>query len=215
MPSTDDRMDEQLRYYRARAAEYDVSSYGVLTAERDSVPHIVDRLAPTGDVLELACGTGVWTVELARHATTLTAVDGAPEMLALAEERLAGSDVQFIRSDIFQWSPTTTYDVVFFAAWLSHVPPELFEEFWSIVARALKPGGRVLVLDELPVRAVHETFVADQVASRTLADGSQHRIVKIFFDPAELAEQLTALGWNASVRPVEHGWFVCEATRSV
>jgi len=213
MAPTDDRMDQQLRYYRARAAEYDETSYGVVTAERDSVPRIVDRLAPTGDVLELACGTGVWTVELARYATTLTAVDGAPEMLAFAKQRLAGSNVEFVCSDLFKWSPTSTYDVVFFAAWLSHVPPELFAEFWALVARAVKPGGRVLVLDELPARAIHETTIVDTVATRTLADGSQHQVVKIFYEPDRLIGQLAELGWRATVTPAEHDWFVCEATR--
>ncbi len=213
MPPTDDRMDRQLRYYRARAAEYDETSYGVLTRERDSVPQIVDRLAATGDVLELACGTGLWTVELVRHAKTLTAVDGAPEMLALAKQRLARSSVEFVCSDIFEWSPTATYDVVFFAAWLSHVPPELFAEFWALVARAVKPGGRVLVLDELPLRAIHETRLEGTVATRTLADGSQHQLVKIFYEPDRLIGQLEELGWRATVTPIEHDWFVCEATR--
>ena len=47
---------EQLRYYRARAAEYDVGSYG---HERAAVPSVARTIEPLGDVLELACGTGV------------------------------------------------------------------------------------------------------------------------------------------------------------
>ncbi|MDP9643727.1 ubiquinone/menaquinone biosynthesis C-methylase UbiE [Actinopolyspora lacussalsi] len=38
-------------------------------------------------MLELACGPGTWTPELARHASTLTAVDSSPEMLRVARER--------------------------------------------------------------------------------------------------------------------------------
>src|SRR4051812_15612220 len=59
---------EQLRYYRARAGEYDATSYRAVSAERASVPAIVDRLGISGDVIELACGTGIWTVELVRYA---------------------------------------------------------------------------------------------------------------------------------------------------
>jgi ubiquinone/menaquinone biosynthesis C-methylase UbiE len=42
---------------------------------------LVDKFAPTGDVLELACGNGSFTRELVRHARTVTGVDGSPRML--------------------------------------------------------------------------------------------------------------------------------------
>ena len=43
---------------------------------------------PAGEVLELACGTGLWTVELARHAASITAVDASPEVLEINRSRL-------------------------------------------------------------------------------------------------------------------------------
>lgn len=207
-----DLVAEQLAYYRARAGEYDVTSYGVGSAERAAVPRIVDRLAPDGDVLELACGTGIWTVELCRHATTLTAVDAAPEMLRLAAGRTAGHQVHFVQADLFDWSAPTDYDVVFFAAWLSHVPAEMFEQFWRTVRAATRPGGRVLFVDESPARAEVEAFETDGIARRTLADGSEHRVVKIFYEPQLLARRLSELGWRATVTPIEFGWFAGEAT---
>ena len=39
-----------------------------------------------------------------------------------------------MQAELFRWSPPECYDVVFFAAWLSHMPPQLFEEFWAFVA---------------------------------------------------------------------------------
>ncbi len=74
----------------------------------------LDTFAPTGDVLELACGPGTWTAQLIRHATHLTAVDASPEMLERAAAGVAGANVHFITADIFSWSPERTYDVVFF-----------------------------------------------------------------------------------------------------
>jgi ubiquinone/menaquinone biosynthesis C-methylase UbiE len=212
MTSARDRIAAQLRYYRARAFEYDATSFGARTGERRAVPGVVDNLEVRGDILELACGTGVWSVELARHATSLTAVDAAPEMIRLAERRLAGRNVTFILADVFGWTPPARYDIVFFAFWLSHVPDDLFGEFWDVVGSALKPGGRVLVIDELPERSGHETFLDGDVATRSLSDGSQHRVVKIFHEPSELTARLESLGWKATVTSIDHGWFRCEAT---
>ena len=66
----------------------------------------------TGDVLELACGPGTWTRMLAERARTLTAVDGAPEMLVLAAERAAGEHVGFVKANLFEWRPERRYDGV-------------------------------------------------------------------------------------------------------
>jgi SAM-dependent methyltransferase len=109
---------EQITYYRARAPEYDEVYTG-----RDWWDAFVDELPITGAVLELACGTGRWTPLLARRAQWLTAVDAAPEMLALARRRVEGLPVELVEANVFTWQPPRRYDTVFFAFWLSHVPP--------------------------------------------------------------------------------------------
>ena len=213
VPSEDSLVARQLRYYRARAAEYDVTSYGAVSGERASVPAIVDRLAISGDVVELACGTGIWTAELVRHATTLTALDAAPEMLDLARRRVA-TGVRFEQADLFDWTPTSSWDVVFFSAWLSHVPAARFAGFWAGVSAALRPGGRAIALDELPARSFHEDQIHGEIAVRTLHDGTKHEIVKVFWEPAALVQCMAALGWRANVTPIEHDWFILEARPS-
>ena len=115
----------------------------------------LDAFRPTGSVLELACGPGTWTGQLLRYATEVTAVDASPEMLAIALARHSNDRVRFIQADIFSWEPDRRYDVVFFGFWLSHVPLELFEPFWSLVADCLERAGRVL----LPRRPVPSSGV--------------------------------------------------------
>ncbi|MEB3981442.1 hypothetical protein OQ968_09225 [Mycobacterium sp. 663a-19] len=39
----------------------------------------------------------------------------------------------------------------------------------------------------------------DDVQKRGLNDGSEHRVVKVFYEPAELAGQLQRLGWVANL----------------
>jgi hypothetical protein len=54
-------------------------------------------------------------------------------------------------------------------------------------------------------------FTADGVVSRTLEDGSVHRVVKMFYEPEMLVELLAGLGWSASVTSMDNGWYVGEA----
>jgi len=70
----DGLLDEQAAYYRAIAAEYldhlDLPG-------GDEVREALDAFRPAGNVLELACGPGVWTGQLLRHASHVTAVDAS------------------------------------------------------------------------------------------------------------------------------------------
>jgi SAM-dependent methyltransferase len=210
MDSDDDvLLAEQIAYYRAGAAEYD-RPY----AEREDLQELLavaDGLPIVGDVLELACGTGQWTPVLAARAHSVTAVDAAAEVLALARARTASRNVQFIQADVFEWQPPRRYDTVFFAFWLSHVPPARLPDFWNTVAAALAPGGKAIFIDDGPAEAAGEEVLADQpvpAVLRRLDDGSQYRIVKVFHDARTLTGDLTALGWSVRVRPVGGNFIV-------
>jgi len=66
---------DQIAYHRARAAEYEVTSYQDVHGADRRIAGLVARLRPGGDVLEIACGTGMWTRHLAACATAVTAID--------------------------------------------------------------------------------------------------------------------------------------------
>ncbi|WP_369245314.1 class I SAM-dependent methyltransferase [Streptomyces sp. R41] len=198
MDADDDALvAEQIAHYRARASEYDR-----VYAERQDLRELVtavDGLPVTGDVLEMACGTGQWTGAPAARARSMTAVDSSPEVLAIARARTTSRDVEFVRADLFAWQPPRRYDTVFFAFWPSHVPPSRMSRFWNTVATALAPHGRAVFIDEGPAEAAREEVAAE---ARRLEDGSEYRIVKIFRAPATLTGDLAALGWSAEVRPL-------------
>jgi 2-polyprenyl-3-methyl-5-hydroxy-6-metoxy-1,4-benzoquinol methylase len=207
-----DLLAEQIAYYRARAPEYEGGLYA--TAEAQALIGEVLELLPAGvDVLELACGTGVWTEPLAGRARSLTAVDAAPEMIELAAARVAGTGVQFVRADVLHWSPPRRYDVVFFGFWLSHVPAERFADFWTMLGDCIVDGGQVVFVDEHVSSAGKESWLAREVVQRTLADGSTHRVVKAYLDPPEVTARLAALGWQADLRVSGPGWVIGEARR--
>src|SRR5919206_661889 len=152
-------LQQQIAYYRARSGEYDEWFYRQgrydrgpevnqrWFAEAQAVAEALDAFQPSGSVLELACGTGIWTERLLRHANTITAVDASPEVLELNARRLRSDKVCYVEADLFAWEPSERFDVVFFSFWLSHVPPERFEDFWELVRRALRPQGRFFFVD--------------------------------------------------------------------
>lgn len=226
------RLAEQAAYYRARASEYDEwwqrlgrHDHGEefsaqWNEETREVECALTRFAPSGNVLELASGTGWWTERLARMATALTCVDAAPETIALNRERLARADLPlptYVEADLFAWNPAERFDVVFFSFWLRHVPSDLFEPFWRTVANALKPEGRVFFIDSHPVAARttqrnHATDAGDETEERRLNDGRTFRIVKIYHEPSAVADRLQRLGWRATCNATPRFFIYGEAS---
>jgi SAM-dependent methyltransferase len=222
-------LGEQLEYYRARSAEYDewwlregrYDRGAALNAqwfeEAAVVSAALGAFRPAGRVLELACGTGIWSEQLLPFASKLTLIDGSPEMLKIAAERVRAPEVRLVEADLFQWRPPERFDVVFFGFWLSHVPPERFAGFWQLVGRCLAPGGRVFFVDsryDPTSTALDHHLPAPEatVTRRRLNDGREYRIVKVFYDPAELTGRLSRLGWDFEIRQTEHYFLYAHGT---
>jgi SAM-dependent methyltransferase len=202
-PNDSDRADdpllaEQIAYYRAIAPEYE--DHAIPGSGEDELIAALEAFRPTGDVLELACGSGAWTERLLHHAKSVTAVDAAPEMLDRAKTRVGEGRVRFIQADLFAWTPDRRYDVVFFSSWISHVPPDRFDAFWSLVANCLRPSGRVFFLDDA-YRTPDELIEGESssIIRRRLNDGTAYRAVKVPHRPAELEDRLRRMGWEATV----------------
>lgn len=206
-----DVLAEQMRYYAERAPEYDDWWYRRGRYTRDAeherrwlldVAELEERLrsfAPRGDVLELAAGTGIWTRRLVPTANRMVAVDANAETLALNTPA-----AELVVADIFSWRPPQQFDVVFFSFWLSHVPEERFAEFWALVRSALRPDGRVFLIDSGPPEAVGD----GELQVRQLADGREFTIVKRFWQPNELAERVAELGFELDLRLTGNGLFL-------
>jgi SAM-dependent methyltransferase len=201
-------VQQQIKYYRHRAAEYDETSSppgAPFAAFGEEIERALHAFRPTGHVLEIASGTGAWTRLLLKHASSVTALDAAPEMHQEARRKLGDNPrVRYIEADILSWEPDRSYDLVFFANWLSHVPPADFGHFWGTVRDALVPEGRIFLVDEAKdawrYEHFREVFVAGktEVVARSLRDGTRFNVVKVFWDPDELTARLRALGWHIS-----------------
>ena len=210
---TDEVLADQVDYYRRRAGEYDLTAYGDVVTAGARIARLVAEMRPTGSVLEIACGTGLWTGELARSADTVTAIDAAPEAMQIARDRVRSANVRFEVADVFSWYPGTRFDVIFFSAWLSHVPTGRFEQFWQSLRGLLAENGRVLFIDEHVDERDKEAYVDGQqeIVERRLRDGSTFRVIKNFVDPEQLDVELRRLGWDCAIRRDGRDWVCGEA----
>jgi SAM-dependent methyltransferase len=212
-----DRMlAEQIHYYDERAAEYEDlwfrrGRYDLGPAfnegwfrETAIVEAAVDAFDWSGRVLELACGTGLWTRRIAPRATRMVCVDAAPAMLELNRGRHGAPHVSYVEADLFTWEPGERFDAAFGGFFVSHIPPDRWAGYWSRLASWLEPGGSFFLVDDLagPGRPYSGEAVDDGLAfahRRRLADGRAFTIVKRFWEPDELTEALRDLDWEAEL----------------
>jgi len=97
-------------------------------------------------VLDLGCGCGNNTWFLCAEGFTVTAIDGSPTALKIAEERLKetgyGQRCKFIRQFFEELVlPEKVFDLVIDRLSVSQTPPGIIESVYSKVFHALKPRG--------------------------------------------------------------------------
>src|SRR4029450_676355 len=89
-------------YYAARAPEYDAI---YRKPERQADLRAIEQWLPSrlggARGLESACGPGYWTQFIAPVAQHVTALDAAPETLAIAKARVPGTHVAFVVGDAY------------------------------------------------------------------------------------------------------------------
>ncbi len=137
------------RFFSTAAEQWDDLRTDLFGASSDLriLPALLDPAAVVGD---LGCGSGRITAALAPFAAEVIAVDGSAEMLDVARSRLAGYDnVRLLRGSL---EALPVADAALDAAFLVHVLHHVTEPALALAeaARALRPGGRLIVADMLP-----------------------------------------------------------------
>ena len=222
--------DEELRaYYAARAGEYDDGflrkgrySRGAIfdtawAADMDTATLWLDAQPLSGEIVELAAGTGWWSPLLAQKATTLWLYDINEEPLEFARQRLLAHGLAAHIHVRDAWAePDRLVDALYCGFWLSHVPRARLGEFLALCRRWLKPGGRLCFIDsrrDPESSAIDHPPPEDDLSVRKLDDGREFKIVKVYYEPVDLESALLAAGFAAaSVTTTSRFFLMGEAT---
>jgi len=224
-----DADQSMIDYYEARAPEYDdwylrrgryergAIHDAAWNAELDAAGRWLDGLPWSGEIVELAAGTGWWSPLLASRGE-LSLYDASPAALDRARERLVAHGLRAHLHVRDAWlEPDRAVDGLFVGFWLSHIPRERLDEFLAVARRWLKPGGRLAFIDSLPddaSGAVGHPEPAADLAVRRLADGREFTIVKVYYRPDEFAAGLTDAGFTDVDVTTTGRFFVLGSARS-
>ncbi|GHO42169.1 hypothetical protein KSX_03320 [Ktedonospora formicarum] len=207
-------LEEMKRYYQACGSKYDeiINCQGRYDqgpelnarwfAEWDEVVAQLHAFHLAGDVLELAAGTGIWTQQLLRSASTITSVDASAEMLTVNQAKVASPRVTYVLADLFSWQPERVYDALFFGFWLSHVPREQLDTFLHSCWTWLRPGGKIFFVDDAvgPTLAPDTLSRSGQIETRILHDGRSFEIVKNYYEAGVLVAACVRAGFDIVIR---------------
>lgn len=167
------------------------------------------NLQPGEKVLDLAAGTAVSTVELAKSGAWCVAADFSQGMLAAGKDR----DVPKVAADgMYLPFCDNTFDAVTISFGLRNIVD--FRAALREMARVTKPGGR-LVLCEFstptwkPFRIIYMEYlmkalpwVASKVSSNPDAYIYLAESIRAWPNQQKMAEELSAAGWSRNVHYV-------------
>ncbi len=163
--------------YDRWAATYDSYDNGLIALEQ---PRVRDRLGDVTnlDVLDVGCGTGRHALWMAEHGARVTGVDFSNGMLEQLRAK-PEANVTVIEHDLTQGLPVpdASADLVTCCLVLEHVPT--LQPIFSEMARAVRPGGRVLISDfhpEMLRRGYHARFREDPGGPKFQMQGEAHTV---------------------------------------
>lgn len=103
------------------------------------VSMLTDFVKPTSDLLELGCGTGYFTKEIAKTKANIVAIDISPELLTIAKENVKEPNVYFCEENAYNMTfEDNKFDYILGSSVLHHLD---IKKAISEIFRVLKVGG--------------------------------------------------------------------------
>lgn len=158
------------RYWEARAQRFAASGWGLRAVCSYGMPafynihiHLLQaralapwlRVLPGTRVLEIGCGVGRWTRQLATGGARVTAVDLAPAMVAEAQRRAIAACVEwrceFLVADAADLDLNRQFDRILCVTTLQHIlQPDRLQRAVNTMRAHLARDGRLILLEAAP-----------------------------------------------------------------
>ncbi|MBI1919598.1 MAG: class I SAM-dependent methyltransferase [Geobacter sp.] len=99
-------------------------------------------------ILEVGCGRGRITCDLARLAWKVVAIDPDEGALQAARSQVAADNVEFVRcGGEAMLFPESSFDLVIYSLSLHHLPVDWMQKSLEQAARLLRDGGKIIVIE--------------------------------------------------------------------
>jgi 2-polyprenyl-6-hydroxyphenyl methylase / 3-demethylubiquinone-9 3-methyltransferase len=167
-------------------------------------PWILERLANKSKVLDVGCGAGFLTNELARHGHEVTGIDASEDSLRVARLYDETHSVEYQVADAYKLPfADQTFDVVTALDFLEHVenPAAAIAE----MSRVLKPGGQFFfhTFNRHPLAWLVVIKLVEWLIPKT---PKNMHVLRLFVKPSELKSYCEASGMQVNemvgIRPV-------------
>jgi SAM-dependent methyltransferase len=197
---------QQMRWFKTRLTKYEYNlTRTVLLQELSG--------NSGGRALEIGCGPGTWTREVAPLVKHLTAVDISGAMIEQARGYTDSDNVRYVQSDAAEFPLNEQYDTIF-----SVRVVEYFEEWEPVLARlldAVAPNGRAVIITKTPIsvyRGTGRNLAIGRTAKRLLRQvrgipqPQEDPFWQRYLPPTELASLFKVHGLEqVKIRPVIYG----------
>ncbi len=153
-------------YYHWRAEGYDKATHYEIEHHQEAI--LLAHVQPGERVLEVACGTGRATLELAKLVGPegrLDALDLSEAMLEQAHKKVSAEGLNdrvtfHIGNAVHLPFPDTTFDILYNSYMFDLIAVDQFIPILAEFRRVLKPGGRLALVNmskEKPGKTLYET----------------------------------------------------------
>lgn len=176
-----------ISYYKQRALEYEkIYSKPERQEDLKRLGQLLQKTFANKKVLEIACGTGYWTEQIAHTADSIVATDINTEVLEVAKQKqYSKNNVSFQSEDLYNRKTEHKFEALFAGFIWSHVKLEDLPKFIAVLNASVLPGSTIVIVDNtfvkgsnLPITETDEQ--GNTYQSRELSDGSKHRVLKNF-----------------------------------
>lgn len=166
-------------------------------------------------VLELACGTGYWTAQMAQSAASVLATDINPAMIERAQAKgLPAAKVKFALADAFDPQfEEGDFSMCFAGFWWSHVKRQDQANYLLQLREKLGKDTVLVLLDNVYVEGSSTSIARTDLEGntyqiRTLPDGERCEVLKNFPTDSALRKKMGATVKDIRIERLTHYWML-------